>query len=197
MFPDRGTDGKIDESRERYVDLMSERVAGPAGSAWIKLPDPDYERYWSRFDDEFEFRAGTTSKGWPAIREPHPSVTFDLSVIPDGPRRGSAYDAINAEGLRAFVWALTDVAEMIALDWQHPAYRFLPGVQALTCRGEWRVPICPDGDYYAFLTEDFTEGTFGHPWERTLCVMGDRLVGSLGRSLQTWLPVKRTNGTAL
>jgi hypothetical protein len=82
-------------------------------------------------------------------------------------------------------------AELIVLDWQHPAYRFRPADQALTWRAEWRVPVYPDGDYYAFLTNDFTEGTFGHPWENTLCVIGERLGASLGRSLETWLPIKR------
>lgn len=52
----------------------------------------------------------------------------------------------------------------------------------------------PDGDYLAFLTPDYTQGTFGHPWEETLCVMGDRLIASLGRTLSTWLPIKRSNG---
>ncbi|MEU5671031.1 DUF2716 domain-containing protein [Micromonospora sp. NPDC047753] len=34
-------------------------------------------------------------------------------------------------------------------------------------------------DYYAFLTEDMTEGTFGHPWEQTLCVFGSHLMPKL------------------
>jgi hypothetical protein len=37
-------------------------------------------------------------------------------VIPDGARRGSAYDAINAEALRAFVWALPEAASLVVLD---------------------------------------------------------------------------------
>ncbi len=135
-----------------------------------------------------------TAEAWPAIHEPAPSVTLDLGVIEDGARRGSAYDAINAEALRCFVWALTDADELFVLDWQHPAYRFRPAVQALTWRPEWKVPVYPDGDYYAFLTADLREGTFGHPWERTLCVMGERLGDSLGRSLATWLPVARRDG---
>jgi Protein of unknown function (DUF2716) len=125
-----------------------------------------------------------------------PSVTFDLGVIADGPQRGAAYDAINAEALRAFVWALPD-AELVVLDWQHPAYRFRPANQALAWRADWRVPVYPDGDYFAFLTQDFAEGTFGHPWEQTLCVIGERLCASLGRSLGTWLPIKRRDGVAV
>ena len=56
------------------------------------------------------------------------------------------------------------------------------------------MPVYPDGDYFAFLSEDFSEGTFGHPWEKTICVLGERLVRSFGRSLETWLPIKRENG---
>lgn len=43
----------------------------------------------------------------------------------------------------------------------------------------------PNGDYYTFARPDFSEGTFGHPWERTLCVFGPRLVETLGRTLST------------
>lgn len=156
----------------------------------------EYDDIWAAFDARFAFRAGVSPDAWPAITEPVPSVTFDLGVIPDGPERGAAYDAINAEALRAFVWTLPD-RELAVLDWQHPAYRFRPGDQALAWQPDWPVPVYPDGDYVAFLTPDLTEGTFGHPWERTLCVIGERLGSSLGRSLATWLPVRRRDGVTV
>lgn len=173
---------------------MSERFAIDPGPAWSELSSADNEATWKAFEHRHGFRADTSPGGWPAIREPEPSVTFDLSVIEDGPRRGSAYDAINAEALRCFVWALGDVDELLVLDWQHPAYRFRPAAQALTWESDWRVPVYPDGDYYAFLTPDLREGTFGHPWEGTLCVIGHRLGDTLGRSLSTWLPTLRRDG---
>ena len=173
---------------------MSERFAAPQASAWEPVPMDEYQRLWSAFDARFAFRAGTTAEAWPAIREPTPSITFDLGQLHDGPQRGAAYDAINAEALRAFVFALPDVESLLVLDWQHPAYRFKPATQALSWRPEWPIPVYPDGDYYAFLTPDLAEGTFGHPWERTLCVFGDRLLDALGATLLTWLPVKRRDG---
>ena len=133
--------------------------------------------------------------GW---RTP-PTVMFSPnSWTPPPSRRASSPCPVSPTSncrttLRAFVWTLPH-AELVVLDWQHPAYRFRPAHQALTWRAEWRVPVYPDGDYYAFLTQDFTEGTFGHPWEKTLCVIGERLGASLGRSLETWLPVKRRDG---
>jgi hypothetical protein len=173
--------------------IVSERFAVPPGDAWVEVDRVEYDALWARFDDCFGFRAGVEPTTWPAIREPSPSITFDLSVIPEGAKRGAAYDAVNAEALRAFVWVLFDCKELIVLDWQHPAYRFAPATQALTWQAEWKVPVYPDGDYYAFLSDDYSEGTFGHPWEETICVMGERLVNTLGRSWATWLPIKRRN----
>jgi hypothetical protein len=173
---------------------VSERFASTPDAAWVELDRKEYDANWARFDERFGFRAGVDPESWPAIREPSPSVTFDLSVIPDGARRGAAYDAINAEALRAFVWAIPDRHELIVLDWQHPGYRFYPAAQALTWQAEWKIPVYPDGDYFAFLTEDYTEGTFGHPWEKTICVMGERLIDSLAHSWSTWLPIKRRDG---
>jgi Protein of unknown function (DUF2716) len=176
------------------VATMSGGFSTDPGVAWQQLDDADYDRYWAKFESSFGFRAGVGPESWPAIREPAPSITLDLSVIRDGAERGAAYDAINAEALRAFVWALPEVSELIVLDWQHSAYRFKPAVQALIWRAEWIVPVYPNGDYYAFLGEDFSEGTFGHPWEQTLCVVGERLIESLGQSLSTWLPIARRDG---
>ncbi|MEU5934541.1 DUF2716 domain-containing protein [Micromonospora sp. NPDC047187] len=34
----------------------------------------------------------------------------------------------------------------------------------------------PVGDYYIHLAEDFRFGTFGHPWELSLCVFGDDML---------------------
>jgi Protein of unknown function (DUF2716) len=175
--------------------FMSERFAEPPESAWTEIGRDEYDEVWTRFQDRFGFRASTTSDAWPAIDEPTPSVTFDLSLISDGPQRGAAYDAVNAEALRAFVSTVADDEELLALDWQHPAYRFSPSRQALTWRPEWEVPVYPDGDYFVFLTSDLSLGTFGHPWEQTLCVFGRPLVDSLATTLSTWLSVKRVNGT--
>lgn len=173
---------------------MSERFAAPPDTAWTQADPAEHDTLWARFSEHFGFRAGVDPAAWPAIREPTPSMTFDLGIVPDGAQRGAAYDAINAEALRAFVWAMPDRRELVVLDWQHPAYRFRPANQALTWQAEWKVPVYPDGDYFAFLSEDFSEGTFGHPWEKTICVLGERLVTSFGRSLATWLPIKRENG---
>ena len=169
---------------------MSERDAERSGAAWIPLDDGGYEQQWSRFEARYGFRASVALKGWPAIREPADSMTLDLSVIEEGPRWAAACDAINAEALRCFVWELQGVDELVVLDWQHQTYRFRPAAQAVSPRGEWALPVYPDGEYYAFLTPEMSEGTFGHPWEQTLFVIGD---GSWRRSVIRFQPGCRSS----
>jgi hypothetical protein len=47
------------------------------------------------------------------------------------------------------------------------------------CHGEWIISIHPDGDYHFFLARDFSWGILGHPWEDTITIYGEKLVGSL------------------
>lgn len=165
----------------------------PAG--WSILTDEERREAWALFIDRFgSFRPSIRPEQWPAVTDPTPSVTFDLSLPPNFPGFLPWADAINAEAQRCFV-SVVDESEWIVLDWQHPGYRFDAAVPARLFDTEWRIPVYPDGDYYIFARPDFSTGTFGHPWERTLCVFGDELVATLGRTLATWLPTKRINGT--
>jgi len=50
----------------------------------------EYRGAWQEFEARFGFRASVTPDGWPAVREPSPSLTFDLSGIPDGAKHGAA-----------------------------------------------------------------------------------------------------------
>lgn len=162
----------------------------PLPPGWSPLTDD--RRRWDEFVDRFGFRPGVSADTWPAIAEPAPSMTFGLTT-PAGARRAGS-DAVNAEALRCFVAEFAADPTFLVFDWNHPSHRFDAAVHARDS-DEWRVPVYPDGDYCVFVREDLTEGTFGHPWERTLCVFGDRLVASLGRTLAAWLPVVRIDGT--
>jgi hypothetical protein len=162
-------------------------------------PITDYEHWWTRFDERFGFRAGVESNAWPGIREPADSVTFSLEPIcqvGSEPRFVAGDDALNAEVLRAFVNVFDVDERLVVFDWQHPGYYFRPHLHAATGQ-EWRVTPIPYGDYYIFLGEDLSTGTFGHPWEESLCVFGARLVEVLAPALETWLPVLRRGGVPI
>ncbi len=55
----------------------------PLPPGWTTLDDKN--PYWDRFTDRFGFRPGLTEPDWPAIAEPTPSITFDLTAPADVP----------------------------------------------------------------------------------------------------------------
>lgn len=156
-----------------------------------------YEALWDRFDEKFDLRP---SGGRPAraIRDPSPSVTFDLTRWHSGPEWVIAAASIQAEAIEAFATTFADTEVFYVLDWKHPAYELRPVIEFAESEpfdlSSNYPSVYPNGDYYAYLTPDFGEGTFGNPWEPSLCVFGERMIGSLGRSLATWMPVLRSNG---
>jgi hypothetical protein len=149
---------------------MTSKLTMDFGSAlpvgWTELDRSVTPEHWSLFDNKFGFRPGTKPDSWPAIAEPAPSMTFDLDA--DTVRTMASWsarvDAVNAEALRCFVTEFADDPTFVVLDWQHPCYSFDAQAHADAAENaEWRVPVYPDGDYYIFARDEFTEGTFGHP----------------------------------
>ena len=172
-------------------------------------PIPDYEQFWTPFDQRFGFTPTSREPARRGITEPLESVTFSLaSVYGSETRFFAKAAALNAEVLRAFVDVFPDEERLVALDWQHPGYWFSPHRQArgLSRRNDsigsmattdWNITPFPDGDYSIFVTADLASGTFGHPWEQSLCVFGTGLVAALAPALEGWLPVLRRGGSAV
>ncbi|GAC77901.1 Protein of unknown function [Gordonia malaquae] len=150
--------------------------------------ESDYESTWEPFDRQFAFAPNFYERTAPAIELPVGALVVDLSPIfaHEGPRFASGETAINAAALRSFIWLAED-EELLALDWQHQTYRYSPAEHVLQDASMF-VPVFPNGDYYAHMPADLRWGTFGHPWQQTLTIWGDELVGTLGAELLTWLP---------
>lgn len=166
-------------------------VAGESSDIWIEVDD---EAAWRRFDSRFRFQPRYRTRPAPAILEPADSITLDLSPVfaGDPGRYEAGWAAVDAASFRAFV-GLTGDGELVALDWQHPAYRYAPARHVLSGLDPL-VPVFPDGDYHAHVPSDLAWGTFGHPWEESLCIWGEALVDTLGPELEAWLPVLRRGG---
>lgn len=157
----------------------------------------EYESVWTHFDAKFGFRAGTQPSSWPGITEPQGSITFGLGSLFDGTGTTEwLRQAINF----TVIWALADIVgpdqPIIAMDWQHPSYHFWPHRNIATDPSgmlsmNHTTPV-PDGDYFIFLSEDMSMGTFGHPWEQTLCVFGNDLVSKLRAPISSMLPTVRS-----
>jgi hypothetical protein len=129
--------------------------------------DPEHDDIWSRFEERFAFRPDT--RVFPGITEPAHSATWHVGDLDDP--QPAALSAIVHRGLLASV---EPGEELYWLDWHHVGYRFDPA--RVDGAGPRRPgAVFPDGDYYLYLTRDLRLGTFGHPWEATVCVFGDLL----------------------
>jgi hypothetical protein len=198
-FTDHDTIMLLRGLQERLAGIVhgaDDRLAGatrPARPAWEPIPMDTDDAYWTPFNQRFNFRPGMRS--WPAIDDPQPSVTIELGPIFAGGRAQFAAGAaaINSLAVAALVRVLDHDTSVVVLDWQHQTYRFWPHLFACLPDQQWPTTVFPNGDYYIFLTEDMRTGTFGHPWEQTLCVFGEPLVSALVPMLASWLPLKRSN----
>ena len=75
--------------------------------------------------------------------------------------------------------------KMYALDWQHDCFLYNPcrerpyGKTWINKEDGFRVyfpSLYPNGDYYFFITEDFSYGMLGHPWRKEIWVLGQKLI---------------------
>ena len=115
--------------------------------AFTQMPSgrkSERDRLWDAFYLHFDFKPGMDSS--PAIREPTPSLTFDLSPIfsAEGAAFTNAETRVNDEVLAARQSAFGD-RRLAVLDSQHPAYWFQPeGFQPAELE-DWAVPVFPEG----------------------------------------------------
>ncbi|GIF47636.1 uncharacterized protein DUF2716 [Asanoa ferruginea] len=164
-----------------------------APKAYRELGD-DRAAVWDRFYAQFDFRPSMTR--FPAIKEPAPSVTWSLAALDDDPGYGRLDHLTDV--VHAGLTMASANGPILALDWQHTCYEVWPGrigpdtVDPPGSPG-WPLSPYPDGDYYIYLAEDFRFGTFGHPWEHSLCVFGTELLRSTEAALHDLLgrPIRR------
>jgi hypothetical protein len=105
---------------------------------------------------------------------------------------------VNLAVLTALRRVIAHDSELCVMDWQHPCYLFHPHAEfEVTKCSAWPVQVFPDGDYYIFLHPELDFGTFGHPWERTLCLFGKPLIDAFDPTSVPWLgPAVRIDGVA-
>ena len=153
---------------------------------------PQDRDLWDEFERKFRFTPNYPATT-PAIDEPPGSVTVDLAPIfgaSNNVEFNTGAEQVDQLVLESFRRVFDDTTRLLVLDWQHSSYWFRPHAIADATRWpQWPVTPFPDGDYYIFLTEDMSQGTFGHPWEQTLCVFGNDLVDDLVPTLP--LPIRR------
>jgi hypothetical protein len=148
---------------------------------WVELDVLRNDAAWAFVYDVLKFRPSISPASWPGILEPIDSETYSVGHVYGEPER---YRTLALDLSERLVDALRscchDGEHILALDWQHSCYRFNP-TSAFKYRSEldWPIPALPNGDYYIFLACDFRFGWFGHPWEQTICIFGERFLAAL------------------
>ncbi|MEV5343000.1 DUF2716 domain-containing protein [Streptomyces sp. NPDC052676] len=165
--------------------MMEEAVA--------ELAEAEYRRVWDRFYEDFSFQPSMSPFKWPAIEEPVASVTWSLAALDNDPddEHLDRLVAVVKQGLSSCAGA---AGTLFALDWQHTSYRFAPQQVGSTGQPAWPLSPYPDGDYFILLAEDFRFGSFGHPWEESLCLFGEDLLNIAATEVDTVLgpPIRRS-----
>ncbi|WP_326685929.1 DUF2716 domain-containing protein [Streptomyces sp. NBC_01795] len=161
-------------------------AGAPASSRPVKrlFDEPEHEALWDRFYNQFAFKPSV--EVYPGIREPSASVTWHLAALGDGLDRDAVQHLQRVIESGLLACARPD-EPLHWLDWSHGGYRFDPRRVGGPGRPPWPGSAYPDGDYYLYLTADLRLGTFGHPWEESLCVFGEELLQAVEEPLTALL----------
>jgi hypothetical protein len=151
--------------------------------AWVEL-EWDFQReLWEEFQAEFGFHRGHKPADWPAIQEPTPSLTWDMSSIYQA---GSGF----VEAARPVAQLVCDVLRECTEYWDsviwhdgvHPSAQYRP--HRVTDVGDlegWEFSHYPNGDYSIFVSKDFSFGTLGNHFEKSLCFFGSPVVEAMNK----------------
>lgn len=133
------------------------------------LGDIEYDEAWEAFYKNFSFHPSVNGP-FPAIAEPNDSITFQLAQNHDD----AMIDELSKAICQSFIECGLSTQEVYYLDWQHECYALITDEISTS----WATGY-PDGDYAIFASKDMSTGTFGHPWEPSICFFGQSFVNAL------------------
>jgi len=182
--------------------LDNERSRRDAARGWTTLSKAANSAAWDEFERRFPLRLGMSPETWPAINEPSPSVTFDLTQVCDlarseGADGGRGYAAAECElerhFLRCFRGCTPTDGRVLALNYNHDGYSFDPAALAEPHEDDlWPETMAPIDEYRVFGPPGYHFGAFAHPWERSLCVFGRAFLDAVLSDRPRWLgPILR------
>jgi len=154
---------------------------------WRKIDPDEYKLVWEKFYELFKFKPSLTE--FPAIVSSLPQLKFDISKLYSDNK--IIFNELEQIALDLFIKLSKPSERLYALNWQHDCYDFDPRLEMDRNQfDEWIVPILPNGDYYIFLTKDFKNVWFGHPWEMTITLIGLE-IANFGRSIFSEIDLKK------
>jgi hypothetical protein len=135
---------------------------------WTALTESECNEVWEKLHQHFSF---------PRIHTDKPLHKFSIRHIWGDEHY--IYD-LEQKALDILISITAPGEKVLALDWEHTCYRVDLRHHKGNPRAEniFHIPFIPDGDYYIYVTEDFENVWFGHPWEETITVIGEKLMAA-------------------
>ncbi len=138
------------------------------------LPQAQYRQVWDQVHELFHYPNLRDSQ----FQSPYPCKTFQASIWDE-----------RQEALVNQIFCDLFPGQLYALDWQHDCFCYDPREKISTGIDDWwydqerdvRVyfpSYYPDGDYHAFVFQDFRQGLFGHPWKQEIYVVGEAIIAA-------------------
>lgn len=166
---------------DRPTCTSEERAALRAGwerLGWNRLTGNERDEFIERF----EFRPARPPSEGSCLREPHPSIVWDISELLTTEPGGDELRAGFALKLLAAFRRITPPGgQMLSFDatrwFEH--YSFDPHRLSGVGRDEWALPAISGNSFSIFATPDFGSGLVGNLFERTLCVFGRPLLDAI------------------
>jgi hypothetical protein len=147
----------------------------------MPLTEADYKDIWNWVYSTLWFKPSTRSADWPSIQTDKPFRKFSIDFLWRTGYDNELCSRFINNAIKAFVSITTKGEIIYALDWQHECFYYDPRdlTSELMLGNESSIPdisFIPDGDYYIFITKDLQNVWFGHPWERSVTLIGEKLI---------------------
>lgn len=141
----------------------------------VILDEDEYNRIWTKIDKVYQFKPSVDPKAGEWIRLDPPYRAYRLTRFWDEKQ----------EGIVRQIMRRVIREEMYALVWNsdcfifHPDEMITPGLQYRDFERGVNVyfpSYYPDGDYYFFVSTDWANGLYGHPWRKEIRVKGEKMI---------------------
>ena len=156
-----------------------------------RLYDPEYAEVWDRFDAKFDFRPSIYE--FPGITEPSPSITWSLDELNDDPgyrKLDRLVDVVqdglascSKPGSRSGFWTGSTPATGSVRISRRPICSCLASSKGARGKAGRSAPTRM-GTTTSSLRRSLRFGTFGHPWEHSLCVFAAELLDVIEEDVQ-------------
>lgn len=147
-----------------------------------RLTAVEQDIVWEKFQNDFSFHPSVRQEDWPSIQTTKPSHRFSIQHF-WGDAEDHKIPQFLQKAIDAFVSITFPGEKIYGLDWQHDCFWVDP--RDLTVRdmvdsqrGESLLSFLPNGDYHIFITQDFENIWFGHPWESSITLVGEKLISA-------------------